>query len=440
MRHALLSSTATICLLLAGTLAFAQGQSDKSDKKDAAPPAAAAPAQAQPQRGAAPEHAAPQRGSEQSAPRRESIGQGSPEPSRAQGDRPAAAPSAPSPRSAEQDKPEAKPEGRGEQRQSEQPRRASPPTANAPAAKDQSRTGSAPDRDRRSRESQTTPSQQQPKQPASTQSQQQTPSTQRSTTTQQQPAAQQQQPAAQQSTTQQNQQPSSTQQSTTTSPSTSTSTTAQQPGTSAATTATVTSTGLPAQQTVRISETFSRTRLAGPVVGISIGSIRIGAPLTTRVRLAPLPREVWLVEPRYRGYSYFVVEDEIVIVEPRSQRVVSMVPRDPQRARTLVSGGAGGAIAAGGMATGSTMAAGGPPPCRIMKRDANGQLTEVNPGSLARATTGGGGNMNAPISITVQTQNGQMTPPIPLDAPAGQIVASTQGPGDCQVTIEPAPR
>jgi len=89
-------------------------------------------------------------------------------------------------------------------------------------------------------------------------------------------------------------------------------------------------TGLPPQQAVQISQTLANTRLAALVTGISIDTLSLGAPIPPRVHLVPLPQEIWVLEPRFRGYDYFVVEDEVVIVEPRSHRVVSMIPCAPR--------------------------------------------------------------------------------------------------------------
>lgn len=41
------------------------------------------------------------------------------------------------------------------------------------------------------------------------------------------------------------------------------------------------------------------------------------------VRLQPLPDDVVEVVPQYRGYDFFVVRDEIVIVEPSTYKIVT---------------------------------------------------------------------------------------------------------------------
>jgi hypothetical protein len=45
-----------------------------------------------------------------------------------------------------------------------------------------------------------------------------------------------------------------------------------------------------------------------------------------RIRLLPLPQTVVEVEPRWRGYDYFLVGDEIVVVEPGTFEIVAIIP------------------------------------------------------------------------------------------------------------------
>lgn len=218
-------------------------------------------------------------------------------------------------------------------------------------------------------------------------------------------------------------------------PSTNTATgTQHQPTSSAATTTqpnavTANANHAPPEKKVQISESLSRTKLAPPVRNLHV-SITIGTVAPPRVRFRRLPREVWLIEPRYRNYDYFSTDEDIVIVEPRTHRVVDMIPRDPSRARAQDTGST---TTTGG---GSLAQAGNAPNCEIMRRDpASGQLRELRPQQL-HSTTGSGSTSNQ-LAVSVQTSAGQTTPPVPLDAPAGQIVVATQGNGDCRIVIEP---
>jgi hypothetical protein len=62
-------------------------------------------------------------------------------------------------------------------------------------------------------------------------------------------------------------------------------------------------------------------------------SVSVGAVVPTHVHLRPLPSTIVEIVPRYRGYDFFAVRDEIVIVEPRTHKVVDVIERGPSHAR-----------------------------------------------------------------------------------------------------------
>jgi hypothetical protein len=73
-------------------------------------------------------------------------------------------------------------------------------------------------------------------------------------------------------------------------------------------------------------------------------SLSVGTAVPRDVRLQTLPAEVVEVVPQYRGYSFFVVRDEIVIVEPSTYKIVTVLPRSggstaaaPTRSQSKVS-------------------------------------------------------------------------------------------------------
>jgi hypothetical protein len=63
------------------------------------------------------------------------------------------------------------------------------------------------------------------------------------------------------------------------------------------------------------------------------------------VRVYDLPRSVVEVVPQYRGYRYTVVENEIVIINPRTRQIVEVIDRDLSSSRSstasVSSGGSG---------------------------------------------------------------------------------------------------
>jgi hypothetical protein len=187
------------------------------------------------------------------------------------------------------------------------------------------------------------------------------------------------------------------------------------------------------EKQVRISQTLTRERLAPPERNLNI-SIRIGETVPQSVRFHRLPPEIVSIEPEYRDYEYFSTDDDIVIVEPRTKRIVSQVPRDASRIRAAGGQPGTSGTSSSGSYTSPVAAAGGASPCRIMRRDSAGNVTELMPqtvGSTAQQES---------ISVTVRVPGGATTAPISMGAPDGQIVVSGQSGADCMVTIEPPAR
>jgi hypothetical protein len=54
-------------------------------------------------------------------------------------------------------------------------------------------------------------------------------------------------------------------------------------------------------------------------------NISVGTVVPRTVRFAPLPPTLVTIYPMYRGYQYFVVDEEIIIVEPRTLRIVTII-------------------------------------------------------------------------------------------------------------------
>jgi len=43
------------------------------------------------------------------------------------------------------------------------------------------------------------------------------------------------------------------------------------------------------------------------------------------VRFAPIPASIIVIEPAWRGYEYFLVREEIVIVDPATMEIVAVI-------------------------------------------------------------------------------------------------------------------
>ena len=78
------------------------------------------------------------------------------------------------------------------------------------------------------------------------------------------------------------------------------------------------------QQRTRISASISHLNVQ-PLTNVSF-SLSVGTVVPRDVRLQPLPAEVVEIVPQYRGYNFVLVKDEIVIVEPSSYKIVTVLP------------------------------------------------------------------------------------------------------------------
>jgi hypothetical protein len=78
-------------------------------------------------------------------------------------------------------------------------------------------------------------------------------------------------------------------------------------------------------QRTRVSESIARLNV-GPLNNVNF-SLSVGTVVPRDVRFQPLPADVVEVMPQYRGYNFFVVRDEIVIIEPTTYKIVDVLPR-----------------------------------------------------------------------------------------------------------------
>jgi hypothetical protein len=78
-------------------------------------------------------------------------------------------------------------------------------------------------------------------------------------------------------------------------------------------------------QRTRVVESISRLNVA-PINNVNF-SLSVGTVVPRDVRFQPLPADVVEVMPQYRGYNFFVVRDDIVIVDPSTFKIVDVLPR-----------------------------------------------------------------------------------------------------------------
>jgi len=64
---------------------------------------------------------------------------------------------------------------------------------------------------------------------------------------------------------------------------------------------------------------------SGPkVTNVNFG-ITVGTVVPRTVRIVPVPATLIEIQPAWRGYMYFVYADEIIIVEPRTLKIVAVL-------------------------------------------------------------------------------------------------------------------
>jgi hypothetical protein len=82
------------------------------------------------------------------------------------------------------------------------------------------------------------------------------------------------------------------------------------------------SASLTTEQKTKVRETVLKS---GPRVTNVNFSLSVGTVVPRTVRFAPLPVVLVEIFPQWRGYDYFIVEEEIVIIEPRTLKIVAVI-------------------------------------------------------------------------------------------------------------------
>jgi hypothetical protein len=78
------------------------------------------------------------------------------------------------------------------------------------------------------------------------------------------------------------------------------------------------------EQRTRIRETVFKERNA-PRVGKVDFSIREGTVIPRTVRVVEIPNVIVEIHPEWRGYKYFIVNEELVVVDPETLRIVAVI-------------------------------------------------------------------------------------------------------------------
>jgi len=84
------------------------------------------------------------------------------------------------------------------------------------------------------------------------------------------------------------------------------------------------------QQRTRVAAVISKEKIR-PLTKVDF-SLSVGTRVPDTVLISTIPDTVVEIVPQYRGYGYFVTNDQIVIVEPNTKEIVTLLPLSSSKA------------------------------------------------------------------------------------------------------------
>lgn len=82
------------------------------------------------------------------------------------------------------------------------------------------------------------------------------------------------------------------------------------------------STKLSTEQRTKITNVIRQQKVAPAHLNVSI---RVGNRVPASVRFYPLPAEVFVIYPQWRGYDYILVGNDILVINPRTHEIVAIL-------------------------------------------------------------------------------------------------------------------
>jgi hypothetical protein len=79
---------------------------------------------------------------------------------------------------------------------------------------------------------------------------------------------------------------------------------------------------LTSEQHAKITGIIRQHKVAPTQLNVSV---RVGTRIPDSVHFYPLPREIFVVYPEWRGYDYIMVGDEILVIDPRTHQIVAIL-------------------------------------------------------------------------------------------------------------------
>src|SRR4029079_19247576 len=81
---------------------------------------------------------------------------------------------------------------------------------------------------------------------------------------------------------------------------------------------------LTTEQKTKIRTVIKEKVHAQPVTNVNF-SINVGNVVPRTVHFYPVPVEIVEIYPQWRGYNFILVNDEIIIIEPSSYKIVAVI-------------------------------------------------------------------------------------------------------------------
>jgi hypothetical protein len=85
------------------------------------------------------------------------------------------------------------------------------------------------------------------------------------------------------------------------------------------------SVNLSSEQRTKIHQVIVSDRSAPRVSRVDF-QLNVGVAVPRSIKLAAVPSTIIEIQPAWRGFEYFLVGEEIVIVNPRTMEIVAVVP------------------------------------------------------------------------------------------------------------------
>ncbi len=79
---------------------------------------------------------------------------------------------------------------------------------------------------------------------------------------------------------------------------------------------------LSGEQRTKITTIIRQHKVAPVKLNVSV---RVGTRVPQSVHFYPLPAEVYVIYPQWRGYDYILVGDEILVIDPRTHEIVAIL-------------------------------------------------------------------------------------------------------------------